>query len=201
MERVKSDYRRFKINTVIGPDDYKSMEEVLKRRFLRGLKEQENIGRRELKVESFSIFPDLILMDGGKGQVNVASLILDSLGLEIPVAGLVKDENHQTRGIIYKNRELSLDSSSDGFRLIYSIQEEAHRFAISFHRSLRSEALNKSELDNIKGVGPVRKRNLFKHFKTIDAIKEAGVDKILEVDGMTRPVAENIYAYFRKREG
>lgn len=195
----KSDYRRFKINTIDGPDDYGSMEEILKRRFLRGIKEKESIKESNLDLAGFSVFPDLILMDGGKGQVNVAKLILDSLGLEIPVAGLVKDENHQTRGIIYENKEIVLDYDSDGFKLIYNIQEEAHRFAISFHRSLRSRKLFRSELDDIKGIGPKRKQDLFRYFKTIDRIKEASIEELLEVDSMNQPAAEELYTHFRKK--
>lgn len=195
----KSDYRRFKINTIKGPDDYGSMEEILKRRFIRGIKERESIEQSNLDLQGFSVFPDLILMDGGKGQVNIAKLILDSLGLEIPVAGLVKDDNHQTRGIIYENEEINLEYDSDGFKLIYNIQEEAHRFAISFHRSLRSRKLFKSELDDIKGIGTKRKQDLFKYFKTIDKIKEATVEELLEVNSMNRLVAEELYNHFRKK--
>ncbi len=194
----KSDYRRFKIRTVEGPDDYKSMEEVLKRRFIRGLEEKDYIDKKSMDLKGFSIFPDLILMDGGKGQVNVAKLILDSLGLDIPVAGLVKDDSHTTRGIIYENKEISLADDSQGFKLIYRIQEEAHRFAISFHRSLRSSKLYKSELDYISGVGPKRKANLFKEFKTIDGIRKASVEELQGVEGMNKPTAEKIYHYFRK---
>lgn len=196
----KSDYRRFKINTINKPDDYGSMQEILQRRFIRGIKEKESINDNNLDIKGFSIFPDLILMDGGKGQVNIAILVLDSLGLEIPVAGLVKDENHQTRGIIYENKEINLDYDTNAFRLIYNIQEEAHRFAISYHRSLRSKKLYKSELDDIGGIGPKRKQELFRHFKTIDNIKNAEIDELLEVKSMNKKVANELYDYFRKKE-
>lgn len=194
----KSDYRRFKIRTVEGPDDYASLQEVLIRRFKRGLEEKEYLKDSSLDLSSFSIFPDLLLMDGGKGQVNIAQVVLDSLGLEIPVAGLVKDDFHQTRGIIYEGKEYNLNENSPGFKLIYKIQEEAHRFAISYHRSLRDKRLYRSELDNIKGVGPKRKQELYKHFKTIDRIKSASLEELKEVKSINKKVAEDIYNYFNK---
>ncbi len=197
-EKKSSDYRRFKIRSRTGPDDYGSLEEVLKRRFIRGLNEKEMMKDNEIQVKGFSSFPDLIMMDGGKGQVNVALRVLYDLNLDIPVCGLVKDDFHRTRGIIYENKEIRLDESSLGFKLIYRIQEEAHRFAISYHRSLRTKKMFKSELDDIKGIGDKRKTSLLKHFGSIAKIKKAGVEELLEVDTMNRPVAEELYNHFRR---
>lgn len=197
----KSDYRRFKIESVSGPDDYKSLEEVIRRRFIRGLKEKEIMEENEIELKGFSIFPDLIMMDGGKGQVNTALKVLEELGLDIPICGLVKDEFHNTRGIIYDSKEIRLDEDSPGFSLIYKIQEEAHRFAISYHRSLRSKSMIKSELDGIKGIGEKRKRELLRHFKTVENIKKASVDELAQVKSMNRRVAEDLYKHFRKNEG
>lgn len=197
----KSDYRRFKIESVSGPDDYKSLEEVIRRRFIRGLKEKEIMEENEIELKGFSLFPDLIMMDGGKGQVNTALKVLEELGLDIPICGLVKDEFHNTRGIIYDSKEIRLDEDSPGFRLIYKIQEEAHRFAISYHRSLRSKSMIKSELDGIKGIGEKRKRELLRHFKTVENIKKASVDELAQVKSMNRRVAEDLYKHFRKNEG
>ncbi|GMG96792.1 excinuclease ABC subunit UvrC [Tepidimicrobium xylanilyticum] len=197
----KSDYRRFKIETVLGSDDYKSLEEVIKRRFIRGLEEKKMMEENKIELKGFSLFPDLIMMDGGKGQVNVALQALEEMGLDIPVCGLVKDEFHSTRGIIYNNQEIKLDERSSGFKLIYRIQEEAHRFAISYHRSLRSKNMIKSELDDIKGIGEKRKRELLRHFKTVENIKKASIDELAQVKSMNRKVAEDLYSYFRKNEG
>ena len=197
-ESKKSDYRRFKIQSVNTPDDYKSMEEIIRRRFIRGIKERELIMESKIEVKGFSNFPDLIMIDGGKGQVNVALGVLRELGLNIPVCGLVKDDFHKTRGIIYNNEEINLDENSLGFRLIYRIQEEAHRFAISYHRSLRSKKMFKSELDDIKGIGEKRKKELLKYFHTIDNIKKASIEELAKVDGMNIRVAEDLYNHFRK---
>lgn len=199
-ERKSSDYRRFKIRSRTTPDDYGSMEEILKRRFLRGLEEKTMMKENQIEVKGFSNFPDLIMMDGGKGQVNVALRVLYDLNIDIPVCGLVKDDFHRTRGIIYNNREISLDETSLGFRLIYRIQEEAHRFAISYHRSLRSKKMFKSELDNINGIGEKRKVELLKHFGSIDAIKNANIDELTNVKGMNKLVGESLYNHFH-REG
>ncbi len=196
-EAKKSDYRRFKIKTVVGPDDYSSMEEVLTRRFKRGLEERKKIKDNELELHGFSSFPDLIMMDGGKGQVNIAKKVLDELGIDIPICGLVKDDFHNTRGIIFDNVEYNLDVDSPGHRFIYKVQEEAHRFAISYHRSLRSKDMFVSELDGIKGIGEKRKKELLKHFKSIDKIKKASVEEIVEVAGMNKTVAEELYNHFR----
>lgn len=192
-ERKKSDYRKFRIKTVEGPNDYDSLREVLKRRFTRGIKEQQ-----EEKYTTFSLYPDLILMDGGKGQVNAALEVLESIGVTIPVAGLVKDDFHQTRGVIYENEEKNLKVTSNVYRFFYKIQEEAHRFAINYHRSLRTKNMFTSELDNIKEIGPKRKANLMRHFNSISKIKSASVEELLEVKGMNRSAAENIVNHFNR---
>ena len=189
-EPKKSDYRRFKIKTVNTPDDYKSMEEILYRRFTRALEE----------TKGFSIFPDLIMIDGGKGQVNIALNVLKKLNLDIPVCGLVKDDFHKTRGIIYNNEEINLEEDSLGYRLIYKIQEEAHRFAINYHRSLRSKKMFKSELDDIKGIGEKRKKALLKHFHSIDNIKKASVEELAGVESMNIKAAEDLYNHFKEKE-
>lgn len=197
----KSDYRRFRIKSTTTPDDYKSMKEILKRRFTRGLREREIVEDSQISLEGFSLFPDLIMIDGGKGQVNAALEVLEELNLKIPVCGLVKDDFHKTRGIIYNNKEIQLDKDSPEFKLIYRIQEEAHRFAISYHRSLRSKEMLKSELDDIKGIGKKRKAALLKHFKSVDNIKKASVEELAQVDGMNKKIAEELYNYFRNDRG
>ncbi len=199
-ESKKSDYRRFKIRTRNTPDDYGSMEEILTRRFSRGLEEREILEDNKIELKGFSNFPDLIMMDGGKGQVNVALRVLQELNIDIPVCGLVKDEFHKTRGIIYNNKELNLSEDSMGFRLIYRIQEEAHRFAISYHRSLRTKKMFKSELDDIKGIGEKRKKELLKHFQSIDRIKRATIEELSEVKGMNKNVAEELYNHFKREK-
>ncbi|MBC7087587.1 MAG: excinuclease ABC subunit UvrC [Tissierellales bacterium] len=193
-EPKKTDYRRFKINTVVKQNDYKSMEEVLKRRFLRGLEMNIN----ENHSNSFSVFPDIIMVDGGKGHVNTAKSLLKQLGINITVCGLVKDDFHKTRGIIYDNREINLDKDSLAFKLIYRIQEEAHRFAISYHRSLRTKDMFRSELDGIELIGEKRKISLMKHFGSISKIKNASIDELIKAPGMTRKAAENLYNHFNK---
>lgn len=194
----KSDYRRFKIKSVIGPDDYASMKEIISRRFNRGIKEKELIEKNKIQIKDFSIFPDLIMIDGGKGQVNIAEEVLKDLGLTIPICGLVKDDNHRTRGIIYKNEEIDLAENSSTFRMITRIQDEAHRFAISYHRSLRDKKMFKSVLDDIKGVGEKRKKALLKTFGSIEGIKTASIEELANVDGMNRKVAEEVYGFFRE---
>ena len=191
----KTDYRKFRIKGEFGNDDYSSLREVLERRFKRGLDFKETAGKER---DAFTIFPDLILMDGGKGQVNVAIDILDELNISIPVCGLVKDDFHNTRGIIYENVEHNLAIDSRLHRLLYRVQEEAHRFAINFHRNRMSTVTFKSELDGIKGIGAKRKTNLMKHFKSIDKIKNASVEELSKVEGMNLPSAESIYEHFRK---
>ena len=194
----KSDYRRFRIKSVIGPDDYASMKEIISRRFNRGIKEKELIEKNKIQIKDFSIFPDLIMIDGGKGQVNIAEEVLKDLGLTIPICGLVKDDNHRTRGIIYKNEEIDLAENSSTFRMITRIQDEAHRFAISYHRSLRDKKMFKSVLDDIKGVGEKRKKALLRTFGSIEGIKAASIEELANVDGMNRKVAEEVYGFFRE---
>lgn len=189
----KSDYRKFRIKSVIGPDDYSSLKEVIERRFTRGVEE-----KKEDKNSSFSNFPDLIMMDGGKGQVNAAKEILDKLNLNLEICGLVKDDFHRTRGIIYNNEEFNVDLNSRAYKMIYKIQEEAHRFAINYHRNLRSKTMFKSELDDIKLIGPKRKENLLKHFKSIDKIKKASINELMEVESMNEKSAESLYEHFRR---
>lgn len=189
----KSDYRKFRIKSVIGPDDYSSLKEVIERRFRIGVEE-----KKEDKNSSFSNFPDLIMMDGGKGQVNAAKEILDKLNLNLEICGLVKDDFHRTRGIIYNNQEFNVDLNSRAYKMIYKIQEEAHRFAINYHRNLRSKTMFKSELDDIKLIGPKRKENLLKHFKSIDKIKKASIKELMEVESMNEKSAESLYEHFRR---
>ncbi len=199
----RSDYRKFKIRTVSGPDDYACMKEVLTRRFIHGMEEQKELDLKEMEKEfgSFTKFPDLILMDGGKGQVNIALEVLDELHIDIPVCGMVKDDNHRTRGLYYNNEEIPIDRNSEGFKLITRVQDEAHRFAIEYHRSLRGKTQVKSVLDDIPGVGPSRRKALMRHFKSIEEIKEADVDKLAEVPEIPRHIAEGIYGFFRGKEG
>ncbi|MDD3402574.1 MAG: excinuclease ABC subunit UvrC [Hespellia sp.] len=190
----RNDYRKFKIKGVQGADDYASMREVLTRRFQHGLSEREN----SREIGSFTTFPDLIMMDGGRGQVNIALEVLDELRLNIPVCGMVKDDHHRTRGLYYDNVELPIDRSSEGFKLITRIQDEAHRFAIEFHRKLRSQGQVHSILDDIPGVGPTRRKELMKQFMSLDAIKAATVEDLAKLPGMNGNVAKNVYNFFRE---
>lgn len=196
----RSDYRKFRIKTVSGPDDYACMHEVLTRRLVHGMEEGRELEEKELEKEfgSFSKLPDLILMDGGRGQVNIALRVLDELHIHIPVCGMVKDDNHRTRGLYYNNVEIPIDTRSEGFKLITRIQDEAHRFAIEYHRSLRSKSQVKSVLDDIPGIGEVRRKALMRHFKSIEEIKNAEVEELLQVDGINHPQAEAVYTFFRK---
>lgn len=187
----RNDYRRFKIKYVKGPNDYASMEEVLTRRFTHGQNE-----RMTGEYTSFSVFPDLIMMDGGRGQVNVALKVLDNLNIYIPVCGMVKDDNHRTRGLYFDNVELPIDTRGEGFKLITRVQDEAHRFAIEYHRSLRTQSQVKSVLDEIEGVGPVRRKALMKYFMDIEAIKKADVEELMKVPNITEQVAQKVYEYF-----
>ena len=187
----KNDYRKFRIKTVKGPDD-KSMREVLTRRFTRGMRERAG----EEETRGFAVYPDLIMMDGGRGQVNIALEVLDELHINIPVCGMVKDDSHNTRGLYYNNVEIPIDRHSEGFKLITRVQDEAHRFAIEYHRSLRSKKQVSSVLDEIEGIGPARRKALMKHFLDIDKIRNANVSELMEVDGITENVAQNIYKYF-----
>lgn len=185
-------YRKFRIKTVKGQDDYACMEEVLTRRFAHGLKELEEGGNEE----NFSRFPDVLMMDGGKGQVHVALKVLDELGLDIPVCGMVKDDNHRTRALLYKDKELPVDKYSELFKLITRIQDEAHRFAIEYHRSLRSGTQVKSVLDEIPGIGPARRKALMRYFGDIEKIRNANVDELEKADSMNTKAAEAVFNYF-----
>ena len=198
----KSDYRKFKIKTVSGPDDYACMKEVLTRRFTHGMEERKILDDKELENEfgSFTKFPDLLMMDGGRGQVNIARQVLEELRLNIPVCGMVKDDNHNTRGLYFNNKEIDIDRRSEGFKLITRIQDEAHRFAIEYHRSLRSKAQVKSVLDEIPGVGPMRRKALMKHFTSIEEIKQAEFETLLEAEGMNRAAAQSVYDFFHNQD-
>lgn len=194
----KSDYRKFRMKTVEGPDDYACMKEVLTRRFIHGMEEKTTLKEKDIDENygSFTKFPDLLLMDGGRGQVNIALEVLDELNIHIPVCGMVKDDNHNTRGLYYNNVELPIDRHSEGFKLITRIQDEAHRFAIEYHRSLRSKSQVKSVLDDIKGVGVSRRKALMRAFKSVEEIKNASVDELASINEITREVAQNIYDFF-----
>lgn len=194
----RSDYRKFRIKTVAGPDDYACMKEVLTRRLLHGLEESRELEARDLDQAygSFTKFPDLLLMDGGRGQVNIALSVLEELQIHIPVCGMVKDDNHRTRGLYYNNVEIPIDTRSEGFKLITRIQDEAHRFAIEYHRSLRSKAQVKSRLDEIPGVGPARRKALMRHFKSLEEIRAATVEELIQVPEIPQQVAEEICRFF-----
>ena len=195
----RNDYRKFRIRTVQGPNDYASMREVLLRRFSHGLEETKKMQAEggDLAMGSFTRFPDLLMMDGGRGQVNIALEVLRELQLEIPVCGMVKDDNHRTRGLYYQNVEIPIDRHSEGFQLITRIQDEAHRFAIEYHRSLRGKEQVRSVLDDIKGIGPARRKSLMRTFKTIEAVREASVEELEAAPQMNRAAAEAVYIFFR----
>ncbi|MDE7252336.1 MAG: excinuclease ABC subunit UvrC [Acetatifactor sp.] len=195
----RSDYRKFRIKSVTGPDDYACMKEVLTRRFVHGMEESRELAEKDLEKEfgSFTRFPDLLLMDGGRGQVNIAQEVLDELHIDIPVCGMVKDDNHRTRGLYFQNVELPIDTHSEGFKLITRIQDEAHRFAIEYHRSLRSKAQVKSVLDDIPGVGPARRKALMRHFKSLEEIRNATQEQLMELPEMNRRSAEAIVEFFK----
>lgn len=196
----RSDYRKFKIKTVKGPDDYESMYEVLTRRFRHGIEETEELKEKGLikEVGSFTRFPGLIMMDGGKGQVHIAQKVLGELSLDIPVCGMVKDDKHRTRGLFFEGHELPVKVDSEGFYLMTRIQDEVHRFAIEYHRSLRSKEQVKSVLDDINGIGGKRRKALMKHFQSIEAIRNAQVEEIAQVEGMNENVAVNVYKFFHE---
>ncbi len=196
----RSDYRKFRIKTVQGPDDYASMEEVLMRRFTHGLEEQQELREKNLEKEfsKFSIFPDLIMMDGGRGQVNVALRVLEKLHLSIPVCGMVKDDNHRTRGLYFHNVEIPIQQNSEGFRLITRIQDEAHRFAIEYHRSLRSKEQVHSILDDIEGIGPARRKSLMRTFQSLEAIRDAEIEELKKAPSMNELSARKVYEFFHK---
>ena len=186
----KSDYRKFRIKSVEGPNDYASMEEVLTRRFRRGL--QEDAG--------FDVLPDLILMDGGKGQVNIALEVLESLGLIIPVCGMVKDDRHRTRGLYFNNEEIPIGKDTEAFHLITRIQDETHRFAIEYHRQLRSKEQTHSLLDDIPGIGPARRKELMRHFPDLAAIRGASAEELQALPGMNARAAQSVYDFFHKKD-
>ena len=194
----RSDYRKFKIKWVKGANDYASMEEVLTRRFAHGIEEREELKEQKISdaYGSFTKFPDLLMMDGGRGQVNIALQVLSDLGLDIPVCGMVKDENHRTRGLYYNNEEIPIKKDSEGFKLITRIQDEAHRFAIEYHRSLRSKGQVHSVLDDIEGIGPARRKALMKYFKGIEHIKEATIAELQEAPSMNARSARQVYDFF-----
>ncbi len=196
----KSDYRKFRIKTVEGPNDYASMYEVLKRRFSHGLSEMKQLDDKNLSAEfgSFTKFPDLIMMDGGVGQVHTAMKVLSELNIDIPVCGMIKDDNHRTRGLFFDEHEILIDTNSEGFRLMTRIQDEVHRFAIEYHRSLRSKEQVRSILDDIDGIGEKRRKALMKHFVSIDAIKDASIDELAVVDSMNEKAAESVYKFFHQ---
>ena len=188
----RNDYRKFKIKGIKGADDYGSMREVLTRRFTHGLKER----KENVDLGKFTAFPDLILMDGGKGQVNVALQVLDELHLDIPVCGMVKDDHHRTRGLYYHNEEIPIDRSSEAFRLITRIQDEAHRFAIEYHRQLRGKGQVHSILDDIEGIGPARRKALMREYLSLDDIKKASVEELAKIPSMNEKAAESVYKFF-----
>ena len=198
----RSDYRKFKLRTVSGPDDYASMYEVLTRRFTHGMREMEEMEEKDLSEEygSFTRFPDLIMMDGGRGQVNIALKVLEELHLNIPVCGMVKDDNHRTRGLYYHNVEIPIDRGSEGFKLITRIQDEAHRFAIEYHRSLRSKEQVHSVLDDIPDIGPARRKALMKKYQSLEAIREATEEDLAQTDSMSPQAARSVYRFFREKE-
>lgn len=196
----RSDYRKFRIKTVVGADDYASMREVLTRRFTHGMREKEELKGKNIdeKLGSFTKYPQLILMDGGKGQVNIALEVLRELKLDIAVCGMVKDDSHRTRGLYFDNRELPIDTSKELFKLITRIQDETHRFAIEYHRLLRSKEQVRSILDDIEGIGPVRRRSLMKRFESFEAIRDAGIEELLSVQEMNLAAAQSVYNFFHK---
>ncbi len=194
----KSDYRKFKLHTVTGPDDYASMHEVLTRRFIHGIEEQKQLketGRPE-EVGSFNRFPDIIMMDGGRGQVNICLQVLSELGLNIPVCGMVKDDFHRTRGLYFNNVEIPIDRHGEGFKLITRIQDEAHRFAIEYHRSLRSKSQIHSVLDDIEGIGPARRKALMRRYQSLERIKDASIEELMQTESMNEKSAQAVYAFF-----
>lgn len=188
----RNDYRKFRIKSVQGPDDYASMEEVLTRRFEHGKREQEEGNERD----SFTRFPDILMMDGGRGQVNIALEVLDKLHLNIPVCGMVKDDNHRTRGLYFNNVEIPIDKDSEGFRLITRIQDEAHRFAIEYHRKLRSQGQVRSILDDIPGIGPARRKDLMRSFASLEEVRQAGISELKALPSMNEAAAEAVYKFF-----
>lgn len=197
----KSDYRKFKLKTIVGPDDYGSMREVLTRRFKHGLQELKEAEQGDKKVlSSFTRFPDIILMDGGRGQVNICLQVLQELGLSIPVCGMVKDDFHRTRGLYFNNVEIPIDRHGEAFKLITRIQDEAHRFAIEYHRSLRSKSQVHSVLDEIEGVGPARRKALMRRFESIENIRNASLEELAQTESFNKRAAQQVYDFLHKTE-
>ncbi len=194
------DYRRFRIKTIEGPNDYGSLQEIITRRFKRGLAEAQEVleGRADLQEGKFSVFPDLIMMDGGIGQVNVAQRVLEELSISIPVCGMVKDDKHRTKGLVYNGAEIILERSSRLYRLVSKLQDEVHRFAIEYHKTLRKKDMLQSQLEEINGVGEARRRALIMHFKNIDKIKTASIEELLKVEGINKKVAEEIHQFYQR---
>jgi excinuclease ABC subunit C len=190
---LRSDYRKFKIKTVVGSNDYASLKEVLTRRFVHGIEEKK--AGEAVDTGSFTRFPDVIMMDGGRGQVNIALEVMEELSLSIPVCGMVKDDHHRTRGLFYRNVEIPIDRSSEAFKLITRLQDEAHRFAIEYHRSLRSKGAVKSFLDDVDGIGPVRRKALMKRFVSAEAIRNASVEELAQTESMNQEAADNLYRF------
>ncbi|HAN50745.1 MAG TPA: excinuclease ABC subunit C, partial [Lachnospiraceae bacterium] len=199
---LRSDYRKFKIKTVEGPNDYASMKEVLTRRFTHGLEEMKEMQEKGLEPEtgSFTRFPDVIMMDGGRGQVNIALEVLDELQLQIPVCGMVKDDHHRTRGLYFHNEEIPMDTHSEAFRLITRLQDEAHRFAITYHKSLRGKAQIHSFLDDIPNIGPARRKALMRTYDSAEAMSQASVEDLLEISEMNEKAAVSVWEYFHKEK-
>lgn len=195
---LRSDYRKFKLKTINGPDDYGAMREVLMRRFSHGLQELETLREKgaDETLGSFTRFPDVIMMDGGRGQVNICEEVLAGLGLQIPVCGMVKDDHHRTRGLYFHNALIPIDRTSEGFHLITRLQDEAHRFAIEYHRSLRSKSQVHSFLDDVEGIGPTRRKALMKRYDSAEQMREASVEELAETPSMDLRAAENLYRYF-----
>ena len=182
-EPKKTAYRKFRLKETIGNDDYSSMKEVLSRRFT---------------DEKLETYPDVIMMDGGRGQVNIATMVLDSLGLDIPVCGMVKDDNHHTRGLYFNNKEVEFPKNSEALLMVTALQDEAHRFAIEYHRQLRSSNQVKSVLDEIPGIGPARRKTLLKSLGSVEAISQASVEELTQIEGIPQSLAETIFAFFHK---
>lgn len=202
----KADYRKFRTKTIQGQDDYGSMREVLTRRFSHAKREMEELESTYqqhtkdeiIQIGGFTRLPDLLMMDGGKGQVNIALQVLSEQGLSIPVCGMVKDDNHRTRGLYFNNVEIPIDTRSEGFHLITRIQDETHRFAIEYHRSLRSKAQTHSILDDIKGIGGARRRSLMKHFGSLDSLRAASIEELAQIPAMNLAAAQQVYEFFHK---
>lgn len=199
----RSDYRKFRIKSVEGPNDYASLREVLTRRFTRALEEQKEILLKGLSptLGKFTKMPELILMDGGKGQVNIAKQVLEELGLQITICGMVKDDQHRTRGLLYENAALPIEKRSEAFKLITRIQDEAHRFAIDYHKKLRNKKQVQSVLDDIKGIGPAKRKALLVHFGSVAYIKKAALDELIKAPLMSKALAETVYTFFHPNHG